>query len=171
MLYFSVRSEIIPTKFGHHMAFLNNMTPIYLGWPLHDLWPRQSIILQSSVLLTKFGCLKIFLSNLTPDWPRLTPVWPLTPAVHYTSIRGHSYQLWWPKGILKQIDLWTFDPGRVRFGNMFSHLVGPSPTMPTPMPSFISLPQRMTKRIAVHTYFHLHTHTCSIILVVQILWN
>ena len=58
------------------------------SWPLHDLWPQQCITLWSRVLPTKFGGLRAFLSNLTSGWPCLTPAWPLTPAMHYTSGQG-----------------------------------------------------------------------------------
>ena len=37
------------------------------------------------------------------------------------------------------------------FENMPTNLVGPSPT---PMPTFSSIPQSMTKRIAGHTYIY-----------------
>ena len=62
------------------------------SWPLHDLWPQQCITLWSRVLPTKFGGLRAFLSNLTSGWPWLTPTWPLTPPMHYTQVRGSSYQ-------------------------------------------------------------------------------
>ena len=47
-----------------------------------------------------------FLRNLTCGWPRLTPAWPLTPAMSYTLIRGSSYQIWWSYSISKQFALW-----------------------------------------------------------------
>ena len=34
------------------------------GWPLHDLWPQQCIILWSGVPLTKFGSHRAFLKQL-----------------------------------------------------------------------------------------------------------
>ena len=37
--------------------------------------------------------LELELSNLTPGWPQMTPAWPLTPAMHYTLVRG-SHQVW-----------------------------------------------------------------------------
>ena len=66
------------------------------GWPVHDLWPQQCITLWSGILPTKFGGHRAFLSNVTPGWPRITPAWPLTPAMHYTLVRGSSHQIWWP---------------------------------------------------------------------------
>ena len=127
--------------------------------------------------------------------------------MHYALVRNSSYQIWWPKGICKQLSpgwpydpCMTFDPSSAlrsgqrlfsikfgshrafvsnlipgwprwgRFENMPTNLVGPSPT---PMPTFSSIPQSMTKRIAGHTYIHTFTHTYiptyiqdSIILVV-----
>ena len=29
-----------------------------------------------------------------PGWSQMTPAWPLTPAMHYTLLRGSSYQIW-----------------------------------------------------------------------------
>ena len=66
------------------------------SWPLHDIWPQQYIMLWSGVLLTKFGGHRVYLSKLTPTWPQLTPTWPLTPAMHYTLVRGSSHQIWQP---------------------------------------------------------------------------
>ena len=60
-------------------TLLRNMTS---GWP-YMIWSRQYITFRWRVLPTKFGSHKPFLSHLTPGWPRLTPTWPLTPALHY----------------------------------------------------------------------------------------
>ena len=87
-------SVVLPTKFGIYRAFLSNVTS---GWPwLTPAWPltQQCITLWSKALSTKFGSHRAFLSNLTSDWPCLTPAWPLTPAMHYTLVRGPSYQIW-----------------------------------------------------------------------------
>ena len=52
----------------------------------------------------------------------------ITPAMHYTLVRGSSYQIWQPQGISKQFDLWltpadtctTFDPrNALHFGQGF----------------------------------------------------
>ena len=64
------------------------------GWPLHDLWPQQCITLWLGVLPTKFGGHRALLGKLTPTWSRLTPTWPLTPAMHYALVLGSSYQIW-----------------------------------------------------------------------------
>ena len=61
-------SRVLPTKFSHHRAYLNN-DPNLTGWPLHNLWPHQCTALQSRVLHTEFRCHRVLLSNLTPDWP------------------------------------------------------------------------------------------------------
>ena len=89
-------SGVLPTKFGGHRSFLNNLMPSWPRLTHHDLWPYQCTTLRSGVLPTKFGSHRAFLSNLTPGWPRLTPAWPLTPAKHCTSVRGSFYQIWWP---------------------------------------------------------------------------
>ena len=47
---------------------------------------------------------RTLLSNLTPGGPLMTPAWSLTPAMHYTLVRGSSHQIWWPYGIAEQID-------------------------------------------------------------------
>ena len=53
------------------------------------------------------------------------------------------------RAFLRQIDPWmTFDPRWGCFENMSTNLVGPSPT---PIPTFSSIPQSMTKRIAGQT--------------------
>ena len=62
------------------------------GWPLHDLWLQQYITLHSGALPTKLGDQRTLLNNLTPGWPRLTSAWPLTPAMHYSLVRGF-YQI------------------------------------------------------------------------------
>ena len=89
-------------------------------------------------------------------WPlhdlRLHHCTTLQSGVLHTKFGGH-------KAFLKQ--LWSldgFDLWWGRFENMLSILVDISPT---PIPSFSSIPQSTTKRIAVHTYLHayLHTHT------------
>ena len=36
----------------------------------------------------------------------MTPARPLTQAMHYALLRGSFYQIWWPRGIPKQFDLW-----------------------------------------------------------------
>ena len=114
-------------------------------------------MLRSRVLLTKFGGHRVYLSKLAPTWPQVTPTWPLTPAMHYTLVRGSSHQIWQPWAFLRQIDPWmTFDPRWGPFENMPTNLVGPSPT---PMPSFSSIRRSMAKCIAGHTYTHTHTHT------------
>ena len=76
---------VLPTKFGGYRALLSKLTPT---------WPQQCITLWSDVLSSKFGCHRAYLSNLTPTWPRLTPTWPLTPAMHYALVRGSSCQIW-----------------------------------------------------------------------------
>ena len=87
-----------------HMAFLANVTSGWPSWPVQDLWPHQCFTLWSGILSTKFGGHLAFLRNLTSAGPQLTPTWPLTPAMHYALVRGSSHQIWWPKGIVKQID-------------------------------------------------------------------
>ena len=82
-----------PPKFGGHRAMLSKLTPT---WPLHEIRPQQCITLWSGVLPTKFGGHRALLRKLTPTWPQLTPTWPLTPAMHYTLVRGSSHQIWWP---------------------------------------------------------------------------
>ena len=78
-------SGVLPTKFGSHRAFLSNLTPVDASWPLHDLWPHHCTTLRSGVPPTKFGSHRAFPCNLTPAWPPLTPSWPSTPSMHYTS--------------------------------------------------------------------------------------
>ena len=63
------------------------------SWPLHDLWPKQCIMLWSGVLPTKFGGHRPLSSKFTPTWPQLTPVWPLTPAMHYALVRSSFHQI------------------------------------------------------------------------------
>ena len=94
-------------------------------------------------------------------WPLVDPRWPLhglRPQQCTTLLSGillttfGSHRAFW-----RQIDPWmTSDPRWGRFENMPTNLVGPSPTH---MPSFSSVPQSMTKRIAGHTYLLTHTHT------------
>ena len=62
---------------GHFKAIWPLVDP---EWPLHDLWPQQFIMLGSGVLPIKFGGHRALLSELTPNWPQLTPIWPLTPS-------------------------------------------------------------------------------------------
>ena len=113
------------------------------SWPLHDLWPQQCIMLWSGIL----GGHRAFPSNLTSGWP-LHDLWPqqcttLWLGVLLTKFGSHRV-------FLKQIDPWmTFDRRWGRFRTMPTNLVGPSPT---PTPTFSSIPQSTTKRIAVHTY-------------------
>ena len=57
-----------------------------LAWPLiiaMQYWSGQGFSYQ-----IKFGSHRAFLSNMTSGWPRLTPSWPLTSAIHYTLVRG-----------------------------------------------------------------------------------
>ena len=51
-----------------------------------------------------FGGHRAFLRNLTSGWPWLTRAWPLTLAIHYALVMGPSHQIWWPQGIVKQLD-------------------------------------------------------------------
>ena len=108
----------------------------------------------SGILPTKFGGHRALLSNLTPGWPRMTPTWPLTPAMHYALVRGSSHKIWWPKDIAKQIDPYstpadpymTFDPNNalrsgqgffppnlVAIGHLLSNL---TPTWPQLTPTW-----------------------------------
>ena len=82
------RSEVFPSKFGRHKVFLSNLTP---SCPLHDLRPQHCTTLWSGILPIKFDSHRAFLSNFTPNWPRLTPVWHVTPALQYTLLRGSCY--------------------------------------------------------------------------------
>ena len=144
---------------GGHTAFLANLRLVDPSWPLEDLWPHQCITLWSGILSTnwsgilptKFGGHRTLLSNLTPGWPRMTPAWPLTPAMHYALVRGSSHKIWWPKDIAKQIDPYvtpadpymTFDPNNalrsgqgffppnlVAIGHLLSNLTQLTPTWP-----------------------------------------
>ena len=143
----SLWSGVLPSKFGSHRTFLSNMTP---GLPLHDLWPQLCTSLWSGVLPTNFGSHRAFLNNLTPVWPRLTlhDLWPqqcttLQSGDLPTKCGNHRV-------FIKQLDIWmTIELWWGRFEIMLSNLVGPSPT---PVPSFSSIPQSTTKRIAVYTY-------------------
>ena len=88
-------SRVLPTKSGSHRAFLGNLTS---AWPrltptLHDLWPHQYTTLWSMVLPSKFGGHMAFLSTLIPGWPHVTPAWPLSPGMHYTSVRAFPSNL------------------------------------------------------------------------------
>ena len=83
------------------LATFDGLTYFWEIWPLvdplllrHDLWSHQWITLCAGVLSTKFGGHRGLLSNMTSGWP-LIPIWPLTPAMHYTLVRGSSYQIWW----------------------------------------------------------------------------
>ena len=76
------------------------------SWPLHDLWPQQCITLWSGDLPTKFGGHRALSSKLTPTWPQVTPLCPLTPAMHYALVRDSSNQIWWQLGISNQFDPW-----------------------------------------------------------------
>ena len=108
----------------------------------------------SGILPTKFGGHRALLSNLTPGWPRMTPAWPLTPAMHYALVRGSSHKIWWPKDVAKQIDPYltpadpymTFDPNNalrsgqgffppnlVAIGHLLSNL---TPTWPQLTPTW-----------------------------------
>ena len=81
------------TTFGCHMVFLSNLIPGWHWLSLHDFWPHQCTTLRSRVLSTKSGGHRTFLRQFKP-W--LTPMWPLTPGMHFTLVKGSSYQLWWP---------------------------------------------------------------------------
>ena len=147
-------SWVLPTKFGGHRALLSKLTPTWPELTLHDLWPQQCIMFWSGILPTKFGGHRALLSNLTPGWPRMTPAWPLTPAMHYALVRGSSHKIWWPKDIAKQIDPYltpadpymTFDPNNalcsgqgffppnlVAIGHLLSNL---TPTWPQLTPTW-----------------------------------
>ena len=150
-------SWVLPTKCGGHRALLSKIDP-YLtpADPYMAFEPQQCITVWSGILPTKFGGHRAFLSNLTlvdPGWP-LHDLWPqqcttLWSGVLLTKFGCH-------RALLRQIDPWmTFDPRWGRFENMPTNLVGPSPT---PMPTFSSIPQSMTKRIAGHTHTYTHTH-------------
>ena len=81
------------------------------AWPLTQ-W--------CATLWSEVGGHREFLRNLPSGWPRLTPVWPLTPAMSYTLIRGSSCQIWWPYSISKLFvpyltpadPFMTFDPSQ-----------------------------------------------------------
>ena len=52
------------TKFGSHRECLCNLTSVDPGWPLHDLWPQQCIILWSGIRSTRCVSHRAFLGNL-----------------------------------------------------------------------------------------------------------
>ena len=60
-----------------------------------SVWPltQHCLLLWSGVLPTKFGGHRAFLINLISSWPRMTPAWPLTPAMHYALVRDSSDQM------------------------------------------------------------------------------
>ena len=73
------------------------------GWPLHVFWPQQWVTIWSRVLPTKFSGHTSFLSHLTSGWPRLTPAWPLTPAIRYTLVRDFSTKFSGHKALLSKL--------------------------------------------------------------------
>ena len=105
---------VFPTKSGSHKVFLSNLTSVWLGWPVHDLWHHQCTIHRSRVRLTKFGCYTAFLSNLPPGWPQLTPddFWSqacisFPSGVLTTKLGGHRPFLSKPhRLLLNQFDLY-----------------------------------------------------------------
>ena len=60
----SLQSGVLPTKFGSHRAFLNNLTPC---WPLYDLWPQKCSTVMGSFYQIWWP-LGIPKSNLTSGW-------------------------------------------------------------------------------------------------------
>ena len=94
-------------------------------------------------------------------WPLVDPDWSLHdfwPQQCSTLLSGVlPIKFGGQRAFLKQLDLWmTFDFWWGRFENIPTYLGGPSPT---PMPSFSSIHQSTTKRIAVHTYTHTYMQT------------
>ena len=148
MYYTFVRGS---TKFGCHRAILSYLTP---GWPqLTPAWPWTPInaLHYTSVKGSSYRIWRPEGISAQFDlwWPWLTRALPLTPAMHYTSLRGSSYQIWWPLGTSMTTwpldDLWHW---LVHFKKLTTNLGG---TFPTTLPSFNSMHQSTTKRIAGHT--------------------
>ena len=153
MLYALVKDS--PHQIWWHRALLSKLTPT---WPqLTPTWPLTPAMLYALVRDSshQFVGHRAFPSNLTPGWHQMTlhDLWPkqcktLWPKALLTKFGSH-------RAFLRQIDSWmTFDPRWGRFENMPTNLVGPSTT---PMPTFSSIPQSMTKCIAGHAYIHIHT--------------
>ena len=79
-MHYTLWSRVLVTL-GHVKANFPLADP---SWPCMIFNPVNAL-LRPRVLSTKFGSHRAFLSNLTPNWPRLTPTWPLTQGMHYTS--------------------------------------------------------------------------------------
>ena len=119
-------SRILPPNLvaiGHSFTIWPLVDP---GWPLHDFRPQQCTTFWSGVLPTKFGAHREFLSNLTPSWRRLTPAWPSTTAMHYSSDKGSFYQTWCPLGVPEQFDSWLIPAWPLTPAMLYSSVSGSS---------------------------------------------
>ena len=147
----TLRSGVLPIKFGNHRTFPCNLTRC---WPrLTPAWHLNKALHYSS-----------FIGHSWAIWPLLTLVDPcMTPEMHYSLVRDSFYTKFvGNRAFLKQLDLWmTFDLWWGRFENMLLNLVGPSPTpMPSSAPS--SKHDETHSRTHLHTYLHTHRLRYSI---------
>ena len=144
--YSTLQSGALPIKFGCHRALLNSLT---LGSSVHEVWPHQR------TLWSRFFPYEIWLpwGFFWAIWPQLTPANPcmtFDPGIHFTLVGVLPTKFGGQRASLKQLDLWmTFDLWWGSFENMPTKS-GPSPT---PMPSYSSIPQSTTKRIAVQVFY------------------
>ena len=99
--------------------------------------------------LVAIGYFEAIWPLVDPRWP-LCDLWPQQCTTFWSGILLNKFGS--HRAFLRQIDPWmTFDSRWGHFENMPTNLVGPSPT---PMPTFSSIPQSVTKRIAVHIPIH-----------------
>ena len=107
--YTTLRPGVLPTKFGSHRAFLNNLIHDWPSWPLHDLWPKQCITLWSGVLPNKYGGLRTFLRQLN--------LWI-------------TFDLWWSRfeNMLSKLDISKHDETHSRTSYTHPYLHPHQPT-------------------------------------------
>ena len=113
-------------------------------------------MLWSRVLLTKFSGHRVYLSKLTLTWPQLTPTWPLTPAMHYTLVRGSSHQIWQPYDISKAD--WPLDDLWPKVGSLRKYAHKPRGPVPYPHAKF-QLDTSKHGEMHSRTYIYTHTYT------------
>ena len=86
----TLRSGVLPTKFGSHRAFLCSFTSgvpfVDPGWPCKSFDPNKAFLFIQGFFLPN----KVAIGYSWAIWPLVDRAWPLTPAIHYSSVRGSS---------------------------------------------------------------------------------